>query len=332
MCPLPGPPGRGKIGQVRSTILSLLLAAHSASAKVTLRAAPEKVSPGQVTMVRVDPAGDSIDGLSIRAADRNFPSWPCSKAGGSLCSLVSLPMEAKDSFSILVTWREGAKPQAAALALPVVDKKYKRMHLKVDSEKVSPSPEQEQRIARERAEFREIYECSSKEPLWEGRFELPTKGSITSPFGSSRVFNGEVKTVHYGVDLRANEKTPLYSTNAGKVVFAKEAFFGGNMVVIDHGMGLFSSYSHMSKIGVASGQRIGKGEKLGMAGSTGRVTGPHLHWAMKVSGLSVDPHQLLRVFNSSLGKKGSRAASGNPLAKRGEPKTKPKNENLKAKT
>lgn len=112
------------------------------------------------------------------------------------------------------------------------------------------------------------------------------------------MFNGDVKSSHMGVDLRAGTGTPIAATNAGTVVLARASFYPGQTVHIDHGAGVFSSYSHLSVMKVTAGQKIARGAILGLAGATGRVTGPHLHWGMRVNGVSVDPHQLRELLNT----------------------------------
>ncbi len=259
---------------------------------------PKSIHPGEVALIRVTPVKDTSlpADLAVSAASNAVSLWDCPKAKRTRCGLVPVPMEAKHTLPVIVKWTEGDKPKSETLSLRLTEKSYTRTKLKVSPKQTNPDPEDEKRIDRERAEFKEIYGCSDNKPLWTEAFVLPANGSVTSGFGSQRVFNGEVKTVHYGVDLRAGAKTPIKSANAGKVVFAKDAFFGGNTVVIDHGLGIFSSYNHLSVLSVTVGQFVKRGEKLGMAGATGRATGPHLHWGVKVNGLSVDPLQMKRVF------------------------------------
>ena len=131
-------------------------------------------------------------------------------------------------------------------------------------------------------------------------FQRPVEGKVTSAFGTRRLFNGKFKSYHSGVDFRGNKDTPVHAANDGIVRLAKNLYFSGNHVIVDHGLGLFTNYSHLSQIRVKPGQRIEKGQILGFAGSTGRVNGPHLHWGAKVNGTSVDPLQLLTVLTSLL--------------------------------
>jgi murein DD-endopeptidase MepM/ murein hydrolase activator NlpD len=114
-------------------------------------------------------------------------------------------------------------------------------------------------------------------------------------FGHRRVFNGQPRSPHSGADLRAAKGTPVYAANRGRVVLAKNLFYSGNTVFIDHGLGLYTTYLHFSEIKVEPGEIVERGQLIGLAGATGRVTGPHLHWGVRIVDARVDPFSLLEV-------------------------------------
>src|SRR5207253_1114123 len=114
-------------------------------------------------------------------------------------------------------------------------------------------------------------------------------------FGHRRIFNGQPRAPHAGADLRASTGTPIHATNRGRVVLAKNLFFTGNTVIIDHGLGIYTLYAHLSRIDVRVSQMVDEDEVLGLAGATGRVTGPHLHWGARIQGARVDPFSLLSI-------------------------------------
>ena len=124
--------------------------------------------------------------------------------------------------------------------------------------------------------------------------------TLTSEFGNARVFNQEVKSYHSGTDFRAAIGTPIYASNSGKVVIAKDRFLAGKSVVIDHGEGIFSMYYHCSEIKVKEGTRVKQGELIALSGNTGRVSGPHLHFGILVRGAQVDPIDFIAKINASL--------------------------------
>ncbi|MGD8686410.1 MAG: M23 family metallopeptidase, partial [Syntrophobacterales bacterium] len=120
-------------------------------------------------------------------------------------------------------------------------------------------------------------------------------GKLNTPFGLRRILNGEPRSPHSGVDLRAAEGEPIRAINHGKIVLVGEFYFHGKAVVIDHGWGLYSMYFHLSQLNVSKGDFVGKNAVIGLAGSTGRATGPHLHWGVRLRGARVDPFALLRA-------------------------------------
>lgn len=150
----------------------------------------------------------------------------------------------------------------------------------------------QERVDREAKELDALWTEVSPKRLWAKGFVAPAAGPLGSPFGSRRIFNDEPKSPHSGVDIKAAEGAEVYASNGGKVVLAKELFFTGNTVIVDHGLGLYTVYAHLSQIDVKAGDDVERAKVLGRVGATGRVTGPHLHWAVKIAGARVDPATL----------------------------------------
>jgi murein DD-endopeptidase MepM/ murein hydrolase activator NlpD len=148
---------------------------------------------------------------------------------------------------------------------------------------------------KEKARVKAVMEKASPERFWQCPFERPVAGGVTSAFGLRRFFNGEPRKPHSGVDLRAAEGAPVKAFAPGIVALAEEHYFAGNAVYIDHGQGVVSMYCHLSKIKAQEGRFVSKGEVIGLAGSTGRVTGPHLHFGVAVLGQMVDPLSLFET-------------------------------------
>lgn len=135
-----------------------------------------------------------------------------------------------------------------------------------------------------------IFATFTPRRLWTGPFRLPMASPITSPYGTGRSYNGgPVTDYHHGTDFLAQEGDPVYASADGIVAFAGPLSVRGNSVIIDHGMGVFSAYHHLSQIDVAQGQTVVAGQQVGRVGSTGLATGPHLHWEIAVRGVNVDP-------------------------------------------
>jgi murein DD-endopeptidase MepM/ murein hydrolase activator NlpD len=154
---------------------------------------------------------------------------------------------------------------------------------------VNLSPENEARVATETAKVRAVLDSFSSHAPGTLRLDQPVPGRRSSSFGLRRMFNGESRNPHSGMDIAAPTGTPIKAPLAGRVVDVGSYFFNGNNVVVDHGQGLLTMYCHLSKIRVEVGQALKRGDVLGDVGATGRVTGPHLHWGVSLNGAMVDP-------------------------------------------
>jgi murein DD-endopeptidase MepM/ murein hydrolase activator NlpD len=199
------------------------------------------------------------------------------------------------AVDVTFTYEDG---RTRAVREPVVvrEERYPTTELQVEERYVELSPEDQARADREAAETSAIYDTFTEERYWSEAFDVPVRGAKDGRnFGHRRVFNGQPRAPHSGADLRATTGTPIYAANRGRVVLAKDLFFSGNAVYIDHGHGLYTTYLHLSRIDVAVGQMVERGGQLGLAGATGRVTGPHLHWGVRLLDARVDPFSLIRI-------------------------------------
>jgi murein DD-endopeptidase MepM/ murein hydrolase activator NlpD len=161
---------------------------------------------------------------------------------------------------------------------------------------VELSPEDRARSRREAAELGRIFSTTTPERLWQRGFRAPVDGHGPSgSFGKRRVFNDQPRSPHSGEDFSAPAGTPVLATARGKVVLAKDLFFLGTTVILDHGFGLYSFYGHLSSLGVESGILVESGAVLGKVGATGRVTGAHLHWGVRLGDARVNPMDLVTL-------------------------------------
>ena len=180
------------------------------------------------------------------------------------------------------------------VSFAVIAGKYRSEVLHVDGKRVHPREKKDLvRILKEQGEISHIYRKVTREQFWTQGFQMPIESIVTSPFGTKRIYNGELKSYHTGLDLRAAIGTPIFSSEAGRIVMAKELFYTGNTILLDHGYGIITLYAHMSVLNVKVGQMVGAHELLGLSGKTGRVNGPHLHWQAVVHGVKVNPLALL---------------------------------------
>jgi murein DD-endopeptidase MepM/ murein hydrolase activator NlpD len=182
-------------------------------------------------------------------------------------------------------------PAKGELRIPftVQPKTYREQHLKVAPNQVNLSPEDEARVIRETKIVRAALEAFTPGSPSTLRLAQPVPGPRSDSFGKRRIFNGESRSPHSGMDIAAPTGTPIKAPLAGRVVDVGSYFFNGNNVVVDHGQGLVTMYCHLSKIRVEVGQELKRGEVLGDVGTTGRVTGAHLHWGVSLNGAMVDP-------------------------------------------
>jgi len=204
----------------------------------------------------------------------------------------------KDNYRVIISYLENNKKVFKGLNLKVVDGKYKSEVINVSKKKLKPNPSRVARTKKEYAEAIKIYKSKTNKILWDEEFIYPLNSKITSNFGTKRVYNGMLKSYHSGTDFRAKNGTPIIASNSGIVKIAQNRFYSGNSIVIDHGFGVYSCYFHLSVMNYKVGDFIKKGEILGLSGSTGRVTGPHLHFSFRINGIQVDPLNAIEVLNS----------------------------------
>jgi murein DD-endopeptidase MepM/ murein hydrolase activator NlpD len=194
--------------------------------------------------------------------------------------------------------RAGAAPLAVAREVEVITKDFPTRTLTVEPRFVDPPPAEVERLTAEAVRLNRIYATvSPRSPMVPMR--EPLRSAVTGVFGSHSVFNGQARNPHAGVDFRGGVGTPIAAPAAGTVVMAEDLYFTGQTVVIDHGGGMYSILAHMSEIRAQVGQAVGLGDLVGLVGATGRVTGPHLHWSIRLLGNRVDPLSVVRVLGGN---------------------------------
>lgn len=199
-----------------------------------------------------------------------------------------------------LTWAAPGKD--TPLAITIQTALYPTETLSVDPALVTPPPEALERIATEKAQAEAIYAHFTPIRYWDKPFIKPLDSNITSEYGSARTYNGSLKSYHGGVDFRARTPIPILAANNGIVVLAQERYYSGGTIIIDHGEGLYSCYFHLSRFDIKVGDRVERGESIGLSGATGRITGPHLHFGMMVYGTQSDPLDLMTQINALFSK------------------------------
>ena len=206
-------------------------------------------------------------------------------------ALLGIPLDTLPGELSIEVRRDG---QRESLSTPIQPKNYPEQRLTIrDQRKVEPNAEDLARIERERRITESVKQrFSAGEP--DTTLSPPSPGRLSSRFGLRRIFNGQPRNPHAGLDFAAPTGTPVSAPAAGVVANTGDYFFNGNTVFIDHGQGLISAYMHLSRIDVRPGQTVHRGEIIGAVGATGRVTGPHLHWAVIMNNTAIDPELLLK--------------------------------------
>ncbi len=286
-----------------------LLAVEAAAASLELHA-PAVADTGAafLAQVRTDAAGDTVvfhwRGKAYAVpleADTPTAVAPAggltaSPAGRTAYVLLPVPLdEKKMSLPLTVQLGTGANAVHTARTIQVRRTQRPEQRLTVEPKYVAPPPQERERIQQERELVLAALAGYSTERLWTLPLLRPVAGAPSSLFGLKRIFNGEPRGEHKGLDLRGAAGTPIRALADGRVVLARSLYYSGNAVYVDHGLGVFSAYMHMSAFAVRAGQTVRRGDVLGQVGATGRVTGPHLHLSLYVQGSAVDPEPLLEA-------------------------------------
>ncbi len=191
--------------------------------------------------------------------------------------------------------RDGESHVMERKTVRIADGKFTEQHLTLPERMVDLDEQTLARVTKEKERIYALWDIGEKKALWDGKWLLPVEGTLSGSFGKRRVINGEPKNPHNGEDIDAPAGKPVVAPNSGIIRLAEGQFYGGNTLVIDHGAGLFTFYMHMESLSVTEGQHVARGELLGHVGSTGRSTGPHLHWGCRLNNARINPVSLTRL-------------------------------------
>jgi murein DD-endopeptidase MepM/ murein hydrolase activator NlpD len=283
---------------LRLAVLGLLILvadpAGTAAHELTVAWQPVRPRIGDVAwvMVRGAAEGAEVQGSVAGRPLRFFPY------GGGHAALVGFDLETKPGA---LGWRlaamtAGQPPLKAEGRIQVQSRDFPVQRLSLPTGMVDLDPETERRALTEGERLRTLYQTVTPERFWRGRFVRPVGGTEAGTgFGARRVINGKPRSPHAGLDFSAAAGTPVVAVNDGRVALVAEYFFPGRLVVLDHGLGLYTLYFHLDEISVKDGDRITRGQPIGTVGATGRATGPHLHFGVQMGGARIDPASLLEL-------------------------------------
>ena len=258
--------------------------------------APAPLTPGGVALIDVTATRD-LTQVTGEARGHAVRFWAASRREWSGLAGVSVD-SAPGPITLTIHGRTADGATATTSVQLVVERyRFETRRIQVDPKLVNPPAEELARIKEETKAMADAFAIMTPERLWHGPFASPVPGTATSSFGRLTVTNGKPAGRHHGTDFRAATGTTVKAPNAGRVVLARNLYFAGNTVILDHGLGVFSLLAHLSRIDVVTGVAVARGDTLGESGATGRVTGPHLHWAVRFGDMSIDPLALMSALS-----------------------------------
>ncbi len=270
--------------------LSVLLLQKAWSIELKIEPSHD-VLPGSAVAIFVDGLDSKFeDAVEVSVDGKNIPI--CGKVNTSLLALYGVDLFRRGEIEV----RLSLSGRTITKIIRIKDRVFPVENLTLPPEKVFLSAEDLKRVEKEKEILDRIWVKVTPERMWFGDFVEPAKGKEGSAFGLRRIINGEERSPHTGRDIIADEGTLVVAINRGRIVWTGTLFFGGNSIIIDHGLGLYSMYFHLSKIMVREGEVVEKGQGIGLVGSTGRVSGPHLHWGVRLLNARIDPFSL-KEFN-----------------------------------
>jgi hypothetical protein len=278
-------------------ILSLGPEIDAGSYPVSVSTEPEKIPLGGIALATIK-INDEIKLLEVKFLGKKIP-YHLDPSGQDYFVLLGAGLDCEPGTHILaVKWQGPDGPDLYSQEVLVMARNFPVERLSVPERMVEFPPKILKRVLNDQKAVKETCNKISSKLYWQRPFIWPVKSKILSPFGLRRIFNNKPRSPHSGVDLKAPEGTPILASNYGKVAMARDCYLSGKTVILDHGGGLYTLYSHLASYKVREGQGVRPGQVVGLAGSTGRATGPHLHWGVSLLGERLDPAELMALLGT----------------------------------
>ena len=273
---------------------SQLLAGFSvemASSQSPIQLSSNSIGQGEVCLIRIRVEGEKSPVVIWMGKEVSLVANPQNKEwhGYLVADLTAKP----GHYKVLV--RMPGSGNEKQVKLEISKKNYGVRRLTLPRNMVDLDSKTLQRVKKESKRMKGLWEATPSPPLWSGPFIRPVPGKVVGAFGQRSIINDQPRSPHSGVDLKSERGASVMATNRGEVVLSGDHFFTGLTVVIDHGGGILSMYFHLDRIAVQQGERVKKGHVIGLVGSTGRATGPHLHWGIRINGDRIDPLRLVAL-------------------------------------
>lgn len=253
---------------------------------------PEMPAPGDFLILEAGPVSDTTNYEFIY----DFPGVLSElyRASGLIYAIIAISPDAEPgSYSLAIESVDSEDNSAvrAEKSIAIREKEFRLSRFSMPPSRTAGWTAE--RLAEDREKVRVARDTTEAHPLWMNRFIIPLEGRITSEFGAIRIINNNPPRRHNGIDIGADKDTPVIAPNNGIVRLAEYLLSGGNTVILDHGIGLSSTYMHLEALTVEEGQKVEQGELIGTVGMTGYATGYHLHWEVNIGQTAVNPNQLI---------------------------------------
>jgi murein DD-endopeptidase MepM/ murein hydrolase activator NlpD len=257
---------------------------------------PEEIKQGDAILLMLS-CPDPLGNILGEWRGKTF-SFYRDKGGTVFSSLIGIDLEEAPGKKTIILHIADARGNTSQMTvnLTVSKKNFPVQRLTLPSDMVFLSEESLARAKREKQLVHRLWDMPIMEKKWKKAFIMPVQGTLLSPFGVRRIINNTPRSPHTGIDLRAKAGTPVLASSDGGVAMTSDLFFAGKAVFLDHGTGIISMYFHLSEIHVKEGERVNQGQVIGRVGQTGRASGPHLHWGVRIYGNRIDPLSLVHVF------------------------------------
>jgi murein DD-endopeptidase MepM/ murein hydrolase activator NlpD len=265
---------------------------------INVQIIPKKITQGDAILLMLS-CPDPTQSILGEWRGKTF-SFYREKNRAVFSSLIGIDLEEIPGKKTIILNIHGVKGNSSQMPVnfTVSKKDFPVQRLTLPSNMVFLSPDSLARVKREKASVDRLWDLPAVEKKWKKTFIMPVRGTVLSPFGVRRFINNAPRSPHTGIDLRAKAGTPVLASSDGIVAMISELFFAGKAVFLDHGMGIITMYFHLSEVHVKESEKVAQGQILGRVGQTGRASGPHLHWGVRIHGNRIDPLSLVHVFKN----------------------------------
>lgn len=271
-------------------LVIFLLTLCKSTLALEVAVSPREVFPGDAFVIKV--TDTNAQALKLSPVSLNERKFFFSRYGKEcLLAVGAVGIDIKPGYYTL-KFKIGKKRRSMKIVVKPIN--FPTLELTLPGEKVFLGAHDLQRVKKDERRLRSIFRKVNQR-LWDGDFILPIENELSTLFGTKRIFNGKRMSLHRGMDIKGQEGEEVMASNRGRVMLAEELFFGGNTVILDHGQGIYTLYMHLSEMNVRLGEIVSKGDIVGLAGSSGRSSGPHLHFGVKVMNTNTNPLSLIEL-------------------------------------